>query len=805
MTLKNLDAVSADGTVQQIVHEIRFRLEGALDPESGVLHYQVGVGTNSTPLSIVPYKVFKPRVAEYHLLSGLQLPQGPLSLRVKAWNRAYDETTPVDLYLGVDSFSPECEPMSIDGNAPGRLLQWTTDASKIRASWTCVDAIPWQAKALRCQFAVGLFPQDDSVVPWADSLQNASHGVVVYPPEPLKNGFLYYASVRCVDQVNLEGKQSSGGLLVDIHPPKISAPVQLKRALSGQLAGLQAEWVNGVDPLVLTWAFLDSESGISSIRAQLQSTAAVELGGGANAGYATANNNFSIASLAYGLPSTPAIRRLEVNISNLFGAGIELPLEQNGTYFLHACATDHVGWSDCSPPYEFRVDRTPPFLLALADTQNGLPVPAISSILAGFETDWQFGENESTVFTSSWMPYMEVGGVITALDDAPLLNDGAEGVAVVAVLPRVSGARYYSCVDAVNTAGGVSDQYCTAGFTYDGSPPLAGRLSSYNGSLAVNVEASVCSAWSEFVDVDSGISNLTFQLFVKRPPSEGGDAPVPGTLISFSNGSAYSACFNTPPLEQGARYYSQITAFDGAIPPWSTKVKGNTFVVDRTPPVAGTAIIVAELPTNFNLQPSFPHNITGVKLVLSVDGFEDQESDVPALDVVIYADGVEVASGVLNPVDETFESPPLDLRNGTTVYATVVGRNGVGLASDVVSTETETLIFYRLHVHTPYFLDLSKPAGPLAKRQQPASPLTAARMGIGIEPAYDPYHRDREFQYEWELIPVNDTNATTLYQGYLVDPFQLHNQMSFEEINGAIGTRSRKVSASPTWPSCLGF
>ena len=437
MTLKNLDAVSADGTVQQVVHEIRFRLEGALDPESGVLHYQVGVGTNSTPLSIVPYKVFKPRVAEYHLLSGLQLPQGPLSLRVKAWNRAYDETTPVDLYLGVDSFSPECEPMSIDGNAPGRLLQWTTDASKIRASWTCVDAIPWQAKALRCQFAVGLFPQDDSVVPWADSLQNASHGVVVYPPEPLKNGFLYYASVRCVDQVNLEGKQSSGGLLVDIHPPKISAPVQLKRALSGQLAGLQAEWVNGVDPLVLTWAFLDSESGISSIRAQLQSTAAVELDGGANAGYATANNNFSIASLAYGLPPTPAIRRLEVNISNLFGAGIELPLEQNGTYFLHACATDHVGWSDCSPPYEFRVDRTPPFLLALADTQNGLPVPAISSILAGFETDWQFGENESTVFTSSWMPYMEVGGVITALDDAPLLNDGAEGVAVVAVLPRV--------------------------------------------------------------------------------------------------------------------------------------------------------------------------------------------------------------------------------------------------------------------------------------------------------------------------------------------------------------------------------
>lgn len=495
----NARLVSLDATahnVQKNTHELRFVIDGIVDPQSGLLSYRVAVGSSADePESIAPYTSHPPDASQL-LLQGLDLPQGWSVVSVTATNRAYDHAGAVHLSVGVDSNAPVCSAVTIDHDgsiattrsrgavAAATPLLFTKDASSISASWYCVDVAPWEHTPISCEWAVGVFPQDASVMSWVSASANATLGVVWRPPVPLEDAVVYYASVHCTDHVYLSASASSRALMVDTQPPRVLSSVRVMRAFAGDGSSETATWVNGKAPLVVTWAFGDDASGLASIRAQLTQSATSPSSAASGASISLT----SLEAMPFPLPTSSASRRLTISIDDLSGsASLSSPLSQDGAYYLHACAADQVGWTSCSMPFTLRVDRTPPVLEAVTDLIEGVAAPKISSLASGFATKWAFTDAESGVASVSWMPYMRgLDGVITALEVAPMSQSGGAGTLAVADMPLVTGARYYSCVEATNYAGEKSNTTCTVGFIYDGTKPTAGELSTFNGSFAVD-------------------------------------------------------------------------------------------------------------------------------------------------------------------------------------------------------------------------------------------------------------------------------------------------------------------------------
>ena len=66
-------------------------------------------------------------------------------------------------------------------------------------------------------------------------------------------------------------------------------------------------------------------------------------------------------------------------------------------YELHACAADHVGYTVCSAPYEFRVDLTPPECEDPVVLLEGMPAPAYFFFPGALDASWSCNDPESGV------------------------------------------------------------------------------------------------------------------------------------------------------------------------------------------------------------------------------------------------------------------------------------------------------------------------------------------------------------------------------------------------------------------------
>ena len=73
------------------------------------------------------------------------------------------------------------------------------DVSHLEAEWTCSDVAPWSSLPLSCDWAVGSFAGGDDVMAWERASAQGRHHFDC--AECLSDGAIYFASIRCVDQV----------------------------------------------------------------------------------------------------------------------------------------------------------------------------------------------------------------------------------------------------------------------------------------------------------------------------------------------------------------------------------------------------------------------------------------------------------------------------------------------------------------------------------------------------------------------------------------------------------------------------
>jgi hypothetical protein len=212
--------------VQRVSHYISAVAEGIFDPESGIQQMYVAIGNAS---NLEALREFRP-TAPTMLLTGLALPEGEISVTVRAVNRA-DAYSDVSLPVGVDTTPPPEFSIALNGNRPNQPIQYTMNVTGIVVEWIALDAPPWEHVPVNCEWAVGSYPEGEDEQPWAPT---SSQGTLWWSSLPayLQNGVVYFVSVRCRDQVGWSTTTVSGGLMPDLVRNCSYAPPCMFRAQS---------------------------------------------------------------------------------------------------------------------------------------------------------------------------------------------------------------------------------------------------------------------------------------------------------------------------------------------------------------------------------------------------------------------------------------------------------------------------------------------------------------------------------------------------------------------------------------------
>ena len=205
----------------------------SFDPESGIRQYLAAAGTTNSPEQ---YAAFRPTgaTAGEVLLGGIALPDGEIAVTIRAVNGA-GESIDVPFAIGVDTRRPQCSAIGINGRQPGQLV-FTEDTSRVAADWSCADVAPWVDAPLTCEWAVGTIVGGDDVMSWTPAAANGSH--VYECDQCLRNGIIYFASVRCTDHAGWTVLSSSSGLMPDILPPTIEEELAVVSRLERSICAI---------------------------------------------------------------------------------------------------------------------------------------------------------------------------------------------------------------------------------------------------------------------------------------------------------------------------------------------------------------------------------------------------------------------------------------------------------------------------------------------------------------------------------------------------------------------------------------
>ena len=128
----------------------------------------------------------------------------------------------------------------------------------------------------------------------------------------------------------------------------------------------------------------------------------------------------------------------------------------------------------------------------------------------------------------------------------------------------------------------------------------------------------------------------------------------------------------------------------------SRQARSLGFTVDDTPPVAGKAALRLLYPRRFEKQANFPASIRNLVLRVRVSGFGDDESGIQEHRIRLLVNGTELAAGSLPSgrdglLPYAFDGLP-EILNGSTIVASVVGVNRVGLETGMLlPLESKTL------------------------------------------------------------------------------------------------------------------
>ena len=585
--------------------------------------------------------------------------------------------------VNVDTTPPVCSVVIVNNNSDNSRITFTKDPTKMTASWHCEDAAPWVASSVTCEWAIGTYPGGDDFVSWEPVPSSAKHfeyhanetsettegSTLWYTEEDntprwymkdslLRNGLIYFASIRCLDQVQLTASSVAAGLLPDLVAPRVAVQPMVTQPSNGK----RAYYWGSNTTLYGIWDYEAFESGLRSMRGAL-----------VEEGYPP-----PYLQMPLELPITMQDRSAELSLGTL-GAS----LKHNTVYNWHVCAEDNVGHVGCATPNSFLLDLTPPVYNVSNDIISRLHAPPCFNTRAGYQGEWRCDDPESGVAYTSWMPYVHSYSPGSAdLTSEALLTRrwfsvGVMGIGIgsgstAKVLKH--GGLYYGCVTATNRAQSPSTfEPCSTGTIFDGFAPVikTGRFLDFGGKRFVAGLSQLCSDYPVFLEDVSPLTKMEHEL-VRVWNGESIVVQTVEVNVSRSLSGGEHCVSLDSPLQHRERYFSQIRLTDSAFNVRHIKTRG--FRVDVTPPSPGNVTAVTPIfPDSFASQNEFS-SVSGLRVRVEFDrgydGFDDEDSGVAHVDVQVYGDGVLITSGVAYPGQDEWESPALSaIANGVVLQA----------------------------------------------------------------------------------------------------------------------------------------
>ena len=369
------------------------------------------------------------------------------------------------------------------------------------------------------------------------------------------------------------------------------------------------------DELTFAYGFRDTGSGVVAVRALISTNGAQP----------------AWADMVHDLPTDA--RLVTVNQSL-----------QHGVNYLHVAARDLLDNTAQLPPLSFLVDLTPPDCSVLTES---------ISLRLRYSARWRCEDPESGVVVSTYTPLVSLNGVIKKIFwSAPFTNKWrgpyysfGNGMSLK------QDAAYTICVAATNGAGITSTAKCSSGITVDFTPPKKATIVNFGDKLYTAESSMVCSTWSSIRDETSGLVSLELEILL--------DGGMPTSLqteslaISLAEGVEDHCVTLNAPMEVGSRYFTRLTAINGAQPSLRRVVRSRGFYIDNTPPTNGTVLLRSELPAMFwteALLGALPSSVQNLRLRLRLADFNDFESGVVEYRVHVFSLNEN------NPADKTYLS-----------------------------------------------------------------------------------------------------------------------------------------------------
>ena len=395
------------------------------------------------------------------------------------------------------------------------------------------------------------------------------------------------------------------------------------------------------------------------------------------------------------------------------------------TYYSTVTAVSELGFVATSYSDGVRIDVQPPVAGMILDSADP------------FEADIDLQTSLSAV-SVSWIDWAEFQTSLVRFEATVGTTPGGSDVMEAVEIPAdrtsatfdgldlVNGMTYYVTLSAVDETGLVSSN-TTDGVLVDATPPEVvflldvdpaapegtvgeARASTSNSSLTV--------AW-EFQDDESGVASYRVRVCpVLLEDTTTIDGQVSSNCVLEWTDVGLTALIHltAPALEPGVRYAAEVEATSGA--GLSSTATSRGFFVDATPPTEGTVVVVdvadAAAQVAAVAQGMADQQLAAISLQGSWEtvgvqwtGFVDQESEVTSYAVCVGSSPLAtdlvpchevglVHTAVINASVATAyaaDGDTVTLRAGrgnfTSLFVTVIARNGANLTSSAVSAAVQ--------------------------------------------------------------------------------------------------------------------
>lgn len=562
---------------------------------------------------------------------------------------------------------------------------------------------------------------------------------VLHPlPRTLVDGEMYVVSVRAVNLAGATTTASAAPLLIDASPPYQdlaegglsvqdgAAMHDDKDVASASESTVSARWERFIDP----------HSPVVSVE------------------WTVANSSTAEAAAASGAPA-PGWRWLRAGVNGGSAAHVNLadeglPPLQNGTrYFVLVRATNAAGVRSEPPAVSdgFYVDGSPPMAESSMSVVQKIVVPGMAVPFAspgGACATGGIAVNVSIVDEDSGLQQLEAalgttpGGTQTPLMDVPLslaesINGVSRTIRAGASVALLDGVVYYPAVRATNGAGQSSAWWasrhegvkvdCSAPKWDPGAdlrvvpgliPPEQSTIADVLGQVILSKASparilGISWSWTPAEDLHSGVSTYHTALGTIDDPEHvlGFSGGLPGNSTSYTlqlseDSEARAALLSLP---DGAELIASVVAVNGVGLPSTTLIASSRLVLDPTPPLGGTAVLVAPTQTASACcstpprvdgtaeQPIYWLDTTDPSSVrVHWEGFIDEETGVAAMELAMGTAAFRTDVIPFTPADGTVTAnfPGVDvvLQQGGAYAVSVRVANGAGARRRIPASGT---------------------------------------------------------------------------------------------------------------------